>query len=248
MTRRRRKRSEIISFNGIYNLNGMVLAIYSKNIYILLGDSILEYKLYTKNIIPKVIDTNTKNIIIPMDIDTKNIAILQEYIKSKNNISKNIAVSKEKKEKERENNISKEKEKEKSEEQFLDLGLFKNPFENDKIEIEQNPKTFRVKKMTEQIIAYLNKKAGKSFRANNPKTQKLIGALLKDGYKIDDFKFVIDSKCEDWLFNPKFSKYLRPSTLFNYNHFDNYVNEKPAGYRSEEEELKAIEKMMNDEF
>ena len=79
--------------------------------------------------------------------------------------------------------------------------------------------------MPEQIIAYLNEKTGKKYRANNKQTQKDIAARIRDGYTLEDFHKVVDNKCAVWL-NTEKSIYLRPQTLFG-NKFDSYLNEVP---------------------
>lgn len=74
------------------------------------------------------------------------------------------------------------------------------------------------------IISYLNEKSGKSYRASTPKTKSLIKARVAEGFKLDDFKVVIDKKCAEWLSDAKMEKYLRPQTLFGTN-FESYLNE-----------------------
>ena len=74
------------------------------------------------------------------------------------------------------------------------------------------------------IVAYLNLKARTSFKATTPKTQTLINARFKEGFTIDNFKFVIDRRVEDWLEDSKMSKFLRPETLFG-TKFEGYLNE-----------------------
>lgn len=73
------------------------------------------------------------------------------------------------------------------------------------------------------VIDYLNRKASTNYRATTKNTQSFINARVKEGYTVEDFKKVIDSKSKDWL-NTDFEKYLRPSTLFG-TKFENYLNE-----------------------
>lgn len=79
----------------------------------------------------------------------------------------------------------------------------------------------------ENIVSYLNEKAGKSFKHKTAKTRSLIKARFKDGFTIDDFKQVIDIKTAQWLTDPNMNQYLRPETLFG-NKFEGYLNEKGA--------------------
>ena len=73
------------------------------------------------------------------------------------------------------------------------------------------------------VIDYLNKKASTNYRASTKNTQSFINARVKEGYTVEDFKKVIDSKSKEWL-NTDFEKYLRPATLFG-TKFENYLNE-----------------------
>lgn len=73
------------------------------------------------------------------------------------------------------------------------------------------------------VIDYLNKKASTNYRPTTKNTQSFINARLKEGYTVEDFKKVIDSKSKEWL-NTDFEKYLRPTTLFG-TKFENYLNE-----------------------
>ena len=76
-----------------------------------------------------------------------------------------------------------------------------------------------------EVINYLNQKTQKEFRANNSTTNRLINGRLAEGYKLEDFKKVIDIKVRQWLARPEMKLYLRPSTLFSPTNFENYLNE-----------------------
>ena len=73
------------------------------------------------------------------------------------------------------------------------------------------------------VIDYLNKKANTNYRASTKNTQSFINARVSEGYTVEDFKKVIDSKSKEWL-NTDFEKYLRPATLFG-TKFESYLNE-----------------------
>lgn len=83
-----------------------------------------------------------------------------------------------------------------------------------------------------EIIDYLNEKTGRSFR-NVDANKKLIKARWNDGYKLDDFKAVIDNMVANWSgkeFNgTPAENYLQPKTLFS-NKFDSYLNQIPKTY------------------
>ena len=51
----------------------------------------------------------------------------------------------------------------------------------------------------------------------------MIKARFKEGYKLDDFKTVIDNKAFEWQHTDMW-KYMTPSTLFRASHFDDYLN------------------------
>lgn len=74
-----------------------------------------------------------------------------------------------------------------------------------------------------EIIDYLNLKAEKRFKCV-PGHKKYIKARWNEGYRLDDFKRVIEIKSKEWLNTPAV-KYLQPSTLFG-TKFDQYLNQK----------------------
>ena len=74
------------------------------------------------------------------------------------------------------------------------------------------------------IIEYLNKKTNRNYRYNSSANKKFINARLNENYTVDDFKKVIDNKTKEWMNDRKFSKFLRPETLFG-NKFDAYLNQ-----------------------
>jgi len=76
-----------------------------------------------------------------------------------------------------------------------------------------------------EIISYLNQTALKNFKATTTATKRLVNARLADGYTLEHFKCVIDTKVKQWLHNHEMNKYLRPDTLFNATKFEGYLNE-----------------------
>lgn len=76
----------------------------------------------------------------------------------------------------------------------------------------------------QEILDYLNSKAGTSYRASSKATQRLINARTNEGFTVGDLKKVIDVKVASWKDDPKMSKYLRPATLFG-TKFEGYLNE-----------------------
>ena len=79
-----------------------------------------------------------------------------------------------------------------------------------------------------EILDYLNQKTGSHYK-DVKGNQKLIKARWNEGYRLDDFRRVIDNKTADWKGliakdGRDMSQYLRPSTLFGPK-FDQYLNE-----------------------
>lgn len=79
----------------------------------------------------------------------------------------------------------------------------------------------------EEIIRYLNEKAGTHYR-DSKETVRLINARTKDGFTVDDFKKVIDKKVKEWKGTEQ-AQYIRPSTLFAPSHFEEYLNAPDKG-------------------
>lgn len=74
------------------------------------------------------------------------------------------------------------------------------------------------------IVYYLNEKTDKKYRHTTKSTREKIRARWNDGFRLEDFKKVIDAKVKDWKHDPEMNKYLRPETLFG-NKFEGYLNE-----------------------
>lgn len=81
-----------------------------------------------------------------------------------------------------------------------------------------------------EIIDYLNEKSGKKFKPTTAKTKSLINARLEEKFTLEDFKKVIDIKCQDSRQGEFDEKYLRPETLFG-TKFEGYLNQASEQYR-----------------
>ncbi len=95
----------------------------------------------------------------------------------------------------------------------------------EKSRVEKNKDILSCNHDVEAILTHLNTKTGKKFRAETKAFRTLVSARLKEGYKLEDFKKVIDIKYSQWHNDPKMAKYLQPSTLFNGLKFSQYLNE-----------------------
>lgn len=88
-----------------------------------------------------------------------------------------------------------------------------------------------------EVVEYLRKKTGKSFKPNAKGNRSAIIPRLKEGYTVDELKKVIDNKIADWR-GVTFSNgqpgdnYLTPTTLFRASKIEGYLNEAPKKTRS----------------
>jgi uncharacterized phage protein (TIGR02220 family) len=121
---------------------------------------------------------------------------------------------------------------------IIQWGLKKMKLHHIEYEYNSTPKgivfTFSVYKvvvakdesLVTEIVNYLNEKSEKNFSPTSKETIKVIEARIKEGSTLQDFKKVIDIKCEKWL-KSNMEDYLRPITLFG-NKFNSYLNETPT--------------------
>lgn len=92
--------------------------------------------------------------------------------------------------------------------------------------------------IAKKVLNYLNTKTGIEYGKTNPVPHlKPIIAILQSGYSQHDCITVIDKKYDEWEKDDVMKIYIRPSTLFKLDKFDNYLNQpirnvkgsKPAG-------------------
>lgn len=74
-----------------------------------------------------------------------------------------------------------------------------------------------------EVISYLNEQANTSFKSGNKANQRLISARVDEGYKLEDFKTVVNNMVAKWK-GTEWEQYLRPQTLFQASKFENYLN------------------------
>lgn len=103
---------------------------------------------------------------------------------------------------------------------------FSTEVKKNKTKKEKRPLTFKQQneKIATEVLQYLNEKSQKRFEVCSG-SLKHIYARLAEGATIEDMCLVIDSKCADWLTDPKMSPYLRPQTLFNSEKYPSYLAE-----------------------
>lgn len=93
-----------------------------------------------------------------------------------------------------------------------------------------------IAQIRKDVVDYLNRKLGTQYKPNASKNKTVINARLNEGYKLDDFKRVIDNKYNDWANDAKMAKYLRPETLFG-SKFDGYLNEKSGRIQAQKKRV-----------
>lgn len=77
------------------------------------------------------------------------------------------------------------------------------------------------------IIDHFNERCGTHYTYRNKAINGMVHARLSEGFTVDDFKRVIDTKASKWENDPKMRDYLRPKTLFSASNFESYLNESP---------------------
>ena len=90
------------------------------------------------------------------------------------------------------------------------------------IYLPSNSSSLVLNDIYKDVIDYLNHKAEKNFKLVES-NKKHINARIKEGFKLDDFKKVIDNKVTEWKNDDKMNQYLRPETLFS-SKFQSYLN------------------------
>ena len=93
--------------------------------------------------------------------------------------------------------------------------------------------------LTKNVINYLNEKANKNYKSSTAKTKALINARAREGFALEDFKKVIDTKTREWK-GSDMERYLRPETLFG-TKFEGYLNESMIVKKSTDGSRKANE-------
>lgn len=77
------------------------------------------------------------------------------------------------------------------------------------------------------IIDYFNERCDTRYTYRNKAVNGMIRARLSEGFTVEDFRTVINTKAAKWENDPKMRDYLRPKTLFSATNFESYLNESP---------------------
>ena len=87
-----------------------------------------------------------------------------------------------------------------------------------------NTNLIDVKTAEQEILEYLNFKAGRSFDTTHGDHVKLVRKRLCETKRdIPGIKKMIDRMCEKWM-GTEFEEYLRPSTIFNGKFHEHYAD------------------------
>jgi uncharacterized phage protein (TIGR02220 family) len=105
-----------------------------------------------------------------------------------------------------------------------------------------NPLCSNLTNTVTDIIGYLNNKAGRNFKASTKAYIREIEGRLKEGYTVENFKYVIDVKVAEWKDDANMQQHLNPVTLFKASNFDRYLNQpKPARQLSKIQKMEGID-------
>ena len=98
-----------------------------------------------------------------------------------------------------------------------------------------------INSVAEEVTNYLNKLVGTNYNFKSSSILNLIEKRVNEGYEASDLKKVIKKKYYEWK-DTEYEKYLRPSTLFNDDRFDEYLNQK------ENKEVSSVNQACYEEF
>ena len=82
----------------------------------------------------------------------------------------------------------------------------------------------KTSKLRIKVIDYLNVKIGSKYRPHAIKNKVHLDVRIKEKYTFEEFKIVIDHKCDEWLHDRYWKKFLRPETLFG-TKMESYLND-----------------------
>lgn len=99
----------------------------------------------------------------------------------------------------------------------------------------------------EEIVEHLNARAGTKHLHTGQATRMLIRTLWLQGYSLEQFKLVIDTRCKAWKNDAKTREWLRPKTLFEPSKFESYLgaidNREPASPTPDDEARRVAARM-----
>lgn len=75
----------------------------------------------------------------------------------------------------------------------------------------------------QEVVEYMNKRLNSRYRMSGATTKHIYQRFV-EGFKVEDFKLVIDKKYNEWK-GTEMAKFLRPQTLFSPSKFESYLNQ-----------------------
>ena len=90
---------------------------------------------------------------------------------------------------------------------------------------DQDETSEEIKFTVHEVILHLNKRLKTDYRTDSIKTLRLVRGRYNEGYRLEDFIKVIDTKAREWKNDEQMAKFLRPSTLFSRGHFEEYLQQ-----------------------
>jgi uncharacterized phage protein (TIGR02220 family) len=98
----------------------------------------------------------------------------------------------------------------------ISISISKEPFVKCSETVSNRIKlTPELKDLCVKITKHLNEKAGKQYQPLSKLMIKYISARKNDGYILEQFIKVIDTKVPQWINDTKMQQYISPDTLFN---------------------------------
>lgn len=96
------------------------------------------------------------------------------------------------------------------------------PTPKEEEDIVEQPTVSRPRIPYTEIVSFLNEKVGGEFKATTRATRTKIKARWNEGFRLEDFRSVIEFKADEWLTSEKMVQFLRPDTLFG-TKFEGYL-------------------------
>ncbi len=97
------------------------------------------------------------------------------------------------------------------------LDINKNVKNEKKKDMSGKPDCASSSSITGKTIRRMNELSGTSYRSNTKVTAKHINARISEGYTLEDFETVLESKWHEWKNNPDMRKFIDPKRFLARN-------------------------------
>ena len=91
---------------------------------------------------------------------------------------------------------------------------------------DRQPPSVPLETFAQSVIAHLNAKVGRSFKADGPTLRRHLGELIRTGVTLEQAHAVIDAKCVEWTkprVAAKMACQLKPAVLLRPDNFRRYL-------------------------